>query len=214
MLRIPHQRTAAFPLVREQIESESLFPDFDIRRLTGPFDQGPDDLLPGGVPQSMRHPAVTVATFMTEGDLAVFLVEDRAVADQLANAIGGLPDHQFDDRDVAQALAGGQRVGHVVGEIVDRIENASDAPLGPRAVRELHAVLGGHHHVEPGIDFEGRPHPRDAGSDNQHIREEMRDPLRIEPHEIPPLGGNPNRFHQRVPGVLSLNSGADRGASG
>jgi hypothetical protein len=71
----------AFPFVGEQIERERLLPDGEMLGALGLLDGSPHDLLPGGIAQSMHHPAMTVPAFQRESQLACFIfIEDRTPA--------------------------------------------------------------------------------------------------------------------------------------
>ena len=105
-------------------------------------DHGPHDLASRLVAQGVRDPGVRVAAFAPQRDPAVNLVEMRSPADQLADSLGCFPDHHLDDLEVAQSLAGGQRVGDMVVELVFRVEDPGDSPLGVVAVALADLVLG------------------------------------------------------------------------
>ena len=141
--RAPTQRA----LVRQQIDGEGVVPDRDVGRLAGAVDDGPHDLEAGGVAEGVDDAAMAVAALARQGQLAVFLVEVRAAADQVVDLLGRLAHHHLDDVAVAQAGAGGQRVLDVVLEAVLRRQHAGDAALGVGAVALLDAVLGDDQHV-------------------------------------------------------------------
>ena len=111
-------------------------------RVAGLVDHGPHHLAAGGVAQGVDDPGVRVAPLAGQGDLAVDLVEVRAPVDQLGDPLGRLADDHLDDLGVAQPLAGGERVGDVVLEVVLGVEHAGDAALGVGAVALADLVLG------------------------------------------------------------------------
>ncbi len=76
-----------------------------LRRLAGAFDDGPHDLEAGGVAQGVDDAAMAVAAFARQGEVAVFLVEMGAPADQVVDLVRRLADHHFDDVAMAQAAA-------------------------------------------------------------------------------------------------------------
>ena len=94
----------------------------------------PHDLPAGLVAEGVDDPRVRVASFASQGDVAVDLVEVGAPVDQLADADRRLAYDHLDDVRVAQALAGREGVGDVVVEAVLGVEDAGDPPLGVVAV--------------------------------------------------------------------------------
>ena len=91
------QRADAAALVRQQVEREGVVPEGDVRRLPGAGDDGPHDLVAGGVAEGMDDAAMAVAAFARQGELAVFLVELRAPADQVVDLLRRLADDHLDD---------------------------------------------------------------------------------------------------------------------
>ena len=143
----------------------------------------------------MNDPSMTVPTFACQRDPAVVLVEPRADPDQFTNPLGCLAHDHLDHVVITQALAGGNRVGDVVGKIIKRIQDTGDSPLGLVAVGERQQVLGDDDGRERRIDRQGRPQAGDAAPDHQHVGEDMSHSLGREADEITSAGRNIQRRH-------------------
>src|SRR5262249_37763398 len=152
-------------LVGEQVEGKGVVAEGDVGRLPGPGDDGPHDLVAGGVAQGVDDAAVAVAALARPGELAILPVAGPAPADHVADLSGGLADDHLDDGAVAQAAARGERVLDVVLEAVLGREHGGDAALGVAAVALLDAVLGDDEDFERGRHLKGGPQPGDAGAD-------------------------------------------------
>ncbi len=96
--RVPDERPAARPLVRQQVDGEGRFPDEDVGPRADEIGHGPHHFLPGRIAQGMHDPAMAVPPFQREGDLAVVRVEMGPVSDQFADALGRLVNDHVDDR--------------------------------------------------------------------------------------------------------------------
>ena len=192
--RVPDQRPAARSFVRQQVDGEGRFPNEDVGPRADEVGHGPHHFLPGRIAQSVHDPPMAVPPFEREGDLAVVRVEMGPVSDQFADAIGRLVDNHVDDRLVAEPLPRRHRVGRVTAEVIQRVENAGDAPLGVGAVGLQQAVLRDDDDVEPRIDGKRRADAGNPAADNQHVGKRVRNPLRIEPHQITPLGRDNHGF--------------------
>ena len=97
-------------------------------RLRGAVDDGAHHLLAGGVAQGVDDAVVAVAPFAPQRQAARFLVEVRAPGDQLVDLRRRLADHHLDDVRIAQAAAGGERVGDVVLEAILRSSTPAMPP--------------------------------------------------------------------------------------
>jgi hypothetical protein len=75
-----------------------------------------------------------VGGFEALGELAVVVVEGDAEADEVADAGGAFGAEDFDGGRVAEAGAGGEGIGDVVGDGVVGEHGCGDAALGPAGV--------------------------------------------------------------------------------
>ena len=178
--RAPTQRPSCVSRSSVKVSSQSVTFGVCVRLRA----DGPHDLEAGRVAQGMHDAAMAVAAFARQGDLAFFLVEMRAPADQVIDLIGGFADDHLDDVGIAQAAAGVERVFDVVLEVVLGRHHAGDAALGPGAVAVLDAFFGDDEDIEIARGLECRAQPRDAGADDENIREKVRRPLGVELHEV------------------------------
>ena len=97
----------------------------------------------------MHDAAMAVPPFQREHDLAVVHVEMRPVFAQFADAIGRFAYDHIDDLRIAESFAGGDRVGRVTAEVIQRIEDAGNSPLGVGAVGLQKPVFGNDDHFQP-----------------------------------------------------------------
>ena len=124
----------------------------------------------------------------SQGDLAVFLVELSSQVDKLSNSVGRFPHDGVDNGLVTKPLAGGDRVGRVAGDIIERVQYASNPALSPRAVRQFDFVLSHDDRLERRIDFHRCTQSGNASTDHQHIRKNMRYSLGRKSDEVPSAG--------------------------
>src|SRR6056297_2037235 len=80
---IDNQSAAATPLVGQQVDRESTFPDVDIGGFAGSLNHRPHDFLAGGVTAGMDNPLTAVTAFAAQSQLAITLVKHGAPANQL-----------------------------------------------------------------------------------------------------------------------------------
>ena len=143
--------------------------ELDVGMRLHALQQRPLDLAPrhvGGV-----HDAVgRVAALAPEVERAVGgAVEVGAERDELAHAAGSLADHHLHHVRVAEAGAGHERVGDVVGRVVVRVHHGRDAALGVVGVG-LGALFLRHDGDGAGIgDAEGERETGDAGADDEKV---------------------------------------------
>jgi len=152
----------------------------------------PDDVVSWRLPEvrtSMGHAAVAVPPFLGQGEFAVLGVEHCPPIDQLLNSRRRLPDDHFDDFGIAKPLARGDRIGDMVREGIDRIEHTRDATLRVRAVRLCQHVFADDDHRKRFGYFQCRPQTGDPAPHDQHVGENVGDPLRMKPNEIA-VGGS------------------------
>ena len=215
MAAVPDEGAAARPLVRQQVDRKGRFPDQHVRPRADKLGHRPHHFLAGGVAQRMDDPAMAVPAFQRQSDLAVVRVEVRPIADQLADAVRRLADDHVDDPPVAKPLSGGDRIGRVTAEIVQRIEDAGDPPLRIGAVGLQQAVLRDDDDPEARIDGQRGPDAGDAAADDQHVRKSVRNPFRVEPNEIAAFGGDHNARQGGVSrsGMAVESCGSDATAS-
>ena len=129
-------------------------------------------------------------------DLAVVHVEMRPVFAQFADAIGHFAYDHIDDLRIAKSFAGGDRVGRVTAEVIQRIEDAGNSPLGVGAVGLQQPVFGNDDHFQPRGNGQCRANAGDPSADNQHVRKRVRDAFRIEPDQVAAFGGNRSARHE------------------
>jgi hypothetical protein len=132
----------------------------------------------------MHDPVVAVASLTAERERAIPFVEPRAPGDQFGDASGGLANDGIDHVLVAQAAAGGERVGDMVVEAVLRIDDAGDASLGPLTRRALQVVFRDHRHRQPLVNRERRPQAGETTPEDEHVGEAVRHPLGAKRHQV------------------------------
>ena len=174
---VSHQRSAANSVVSEQVQDERVFPDRHVAQLSRPFDHRPHHFLAGGVAQCMDDPKVAVSAFATQDQLSGFGIETGSPLNQFANPLRGLAHHHFHNLWIAQPAARANRVLGVSFELVVRIDNAGNASLGVGAGGLLELVFGDQQHGHVRFDSDRRPQPGQPTADNEHVGEEVRDPL-------------------------------------
>ena len=128
--------------MREQVDREAVLPDPGVGPGAGLVDHGAHHFAAGRVAQGVDDPGVRVPPLAGQRDLAVDLVEVRPPLDQLGDPPRRLADDHRDDLGVAEPLAGGERVGDVVLEVVLGVEHPGDPALGVGAVALADLVLG------------------------------------------------------------------------
>lgn len=185
VLGIPHQCPAALAVDGEQVDDERPFPKGKVGLIAGSLNEGPHDLFAGGIAQGVGDAAVTVPPFLTQRQFAVDGIELCSPVDQFADAVGGIMNHAVDDVGIAQPFAGVEGVGDVVGEVVDGIEHAGDASLGPGAVGDGENVFAEDDGLERGGDFQRGTHAGNAAADDEHVGEHVGHPLGMKPQQIP-----------------------------
>ena len=132
----------------------------------------------------MHDTTVTVSPLLREGHLTIRLIKDRTERDEFPNPVGRFAHDGLDDVAMTQSLAGGHRVGHMIGEVIERIEDPRDPTLSVRAVRLADDILRREDHLHLGINGQCRANPGDPRTNDQHVGKQMRHPLRIESDEI------------------------------
>ena len=137
-------------------------------------DQRALDLGAGRRPAGVDDAGQRVAALAGQQQPALGVaVEGGAERDQLVDAGRSLVDQHPHGVHVAQARAGGERVGEVqVGGVGVAAEHRGDAALGPARGGLLELALGEHAHGHA-VQL-GRPHrggqPRDPRSQDEEIR--------------------------------------------
>ena len=153
--------------------------------LLGAGDDGPHHLEAGGVAQGVNDAAMAVAAFARQGEMAFFLVEMRAPADQVVDLLAaprGPPVSTMSRSHRPPPAV--MRVLDMVLEAILRRQHAGDAALGVGAVALLEAVLGDDEHVEVRGHLQRGPQAGDAGADDEDVGENVRRLLGIELHQI------------------------------
>jgi len=97
---------------------------------------------------------------------------------------GAFADDHLDNRAVAEAGAGDERVGDVVFELVVGGEDAGDAALGVVAVGLFKFIFGDDERGESAIDGHRRAHACDAAADDEDVDEVVRHSLGVEGREV------------------------------
>ncbi len=188
VMGMPHQRSAASAVVREQINRKSVLPGLHIRKPHCVIDHGAHYFLAGGVPQGVNDAIVAVAAFAPQRDFTRFGIEMRPPFDQFANMLGRFSHDHFHDPPVAQLAAGRERVGNVIFKSIFRIEYAGDATLCVGTIRLANRLFRNDQNRKLRINRIGRPQPRQPAADDEYIRKMMRHPLRVERNEITGAG--------------------------
>ncbi len=163
-------------LLDDQLGRQPAVPDVRTR----PVDRGderPLDLGAGGVAPGVHHPRHRVTALAGTGEpaVAVDVVEVRTERDQLAHPGRSLVGQYPYRVRVAQAAAGGQRVGAVqLGRVVRGIERGGDATLRVASRRPTELALGEHRdrHPVPTGPHRGRQ-AGDAAAEHEDVGREI-----------------------------------------
>jgi len=150
-----------------------VFQQRDVRGFARGIDQGTGDFAAGGV-TGVENPAVRVAAFFSEQEMAVLLVKAHAVIDQILDGRSAFADDRADGGLFAKPGSGIEGVGDVAFIRVARIaesfgQNRGDATLGPSGVGFVNIPLGHHHHRAVARGTQGKGKAGNAGTDHQEV---------------------------------------------
>ena len=175
-----HHARAPAP-VDQEVERERALEQHR-RRLAHRHHQRPLDLDPSGGTAGVEDPGVAVAPLPGEEVLALLvLVEHRPHGDELVDPGRALVDQDPDRVEVAEAGAGGERVGQVeVGGVGIAAEHGGHAALRPTSRGLGQLALG--EHADLHAVHVGGPHgggeAGDAGTEHEQIE-------RVHPASLP-----------------------------
>ena len=172
-----NDRPAAVAPNGQQVNRKRVLPYLDPVPLDSRLLQRSHDLPPSRITVSVNDPTMTVSSLPGQVDLSVGLVEPRADLDQLADPLGSLLDHHLDHSGVTESLTRSDRVGGVMRKVVQGIQHAGNPSLGLGAVGNLQQVLGDDDRRESRFQRQHGSQARDATADDQHIGEDVRNPL-------------------------------------
>ena len=91
---------------------------------------------------------------------------------------------------VTQALARGDCVGHMTGKIIQWSKHSRNTALRISAIRMLQSILGDDHRPQGWIYRQSGTNSGNAAADDQYVRKQVRDALRMRRYEVAPKGGN------------------------
>jgi hypothetical protein len=192
---VPDECSAAGAAFGEEVEDKGFFPEVDMGLCLEESCHGAHDFLAGGISECVSDAGVAVTAFEGEGEVISDAVEFCAEADEFLNPLGCFVDNEVNDVGVAESFSGGDGIGGMAGEVIERIEDAGDAALGIHAVGLLEDVFGDDDGAEGGVYSEGGADSCDTASEHEDVCEQMWDSFGMKGNEPPALAGN---SHQSV----------------
>src|SRR5262245_4171231 len=139
--------------------------DADARAVAGALQQRTNHLAPGGIAVGVQNARGAVPTFAPGGEMPTIAVEPRPPLDQLDYVGWRFGDDLANDRFVANAARGRERVISVALRRVGRVGRRGDTALRPTAGGEIERILGDNENITSVSGCNRRPQPGDAGAD-------------------------------------------------
>ena len=114
----------------------------------------------------MEDTGARVSGFTAERDLALERIEGDTVGDEVGDAARGLGTEDAGGGFIDQPGAGGDGIGEVLLDGIQRANGGRDAALRPARVAIFDGALGEDEDGAEMARFEGDEQPRDAGADD------------------------------------------------